>query len=358
MGFDHDWADSAPDEDCLMTDWTYDLDEDMILEDVVDPAAFAQSTEFELLEPSAPAVFTSQPRPLTQGIPFSKQKTTCQVCGLVILKKTLPRHVRVKHHQQRQLLPCSYCDRTFSRMDIVERHEREQHGEDIGTVECVYCGQDIRQRAIKDHFRSRKCREARASPKELERDSPSCRAQSGTSVFQGLGVEAAMDSILVCSYFLVNAALLRIALNAKLEISQDDALPLNTTHVPRQIHVELWELRGLAIRLTRKRLANIYAHDSAIAEVFSLALADLDIFGEQSEYCEAHIKHLESNKRSLNRLQEAGERMDGAAKATFDNAWRNALSKGLPLEDWYLRDFEKERLEYVDGFYEVFEVPR
>lgn len=100
-------------------------------------------------------------------LPPSAQRTKCSHpdCGIELLKKTLPRHMRTVHGTEDYQFHCELCDRTFKRKDIYERHRREQHDRDGNLVECATCGSEVCSRALKEHFQSQKCKHARAAAK-------------------------------------------------------------------------------------------------------------------------------------------------------------------------------------------------
>ena len=87
----------------------------------------------------------------------------CPMCGKTMLIKTLSRHIRAMHGSGYPA--CPLCEKICRRKDTLDRHMAEKHGEKagvFGTVECAVCGKSVRERALRDHFRSRACVEARA----------------------------------------------------------------------------------------------------------------------------------------------------------------------------------------------------
>ena len=124
------------------------------------------------LPPAHPAVAVPPPtaganvcqRRLThQKQPTAKRRTQCHICGLDLLKTTLHRHLWTRHgqqstSQQMTTYACSTCDQIFKRKDIRDNHEVEQHGGEVGYIECTYCGKVVRKRYLSQHFRRLVCR--------------------------------------------------------------------------------------------------------------------------------------------------------------------------------------------------------
>lgn len=120
--------------------------------------------------------------PRAQRSPPAKRKASCPICKSVMLRKTLQRHIDLKHNNRLPILRCSSCVAQFKRKDVLERHEREQHGDHPRTVTCSYCGRQVRERALNDHFKSRKCRVAGVVAKSKSKAQiPKTDAQSDCS---------------------------------------------------------------------------------------------------------------------------------------------------------------------------------
>ena len=129
----------------------------------------------------------------------------CEVCGHRFpLKKTLNRHLQTVHQQR--TFQCPDCPRKFNRKDIMTRHHTEQHGEkadEAGTVECMTCGDNVRERALEGHLKSRKCREGgnrHGDPGDaatIQR-----HKQDGTSVFTSLGIASLSNPFYICAHLL------------------------------------------------------------------------------------------------------------------------------------------------------------
>ena len=81
----------------------------------------------------------------------------CSLCQRRFkLRKSVSRHMRTVHSTKR--LRCSHCGHSFVRQDILDRHVRTQHQEPTGTVECKYCGKQVRPRSLPNHRASEACR--------------------------------------------------------------------------------------------------------------------------------------------------------------------------------------------------------
>ena len=99
---------------------------------------------------------TSRDLPLPVATPVQPLK--CLHCArLFARRKTLKRHLRTVHASR--TYPCSCCSRTFSRNDVRRRHEREQHKDETGTIECMFCGSHVRERALTGHMESQRCKD-------------------------------------------------------------------------------------------------------------------------------------------------------------------------------------------------------
>ena len=53
---------------------------------------------------------------------------------------------------------CYVCNQSFARKDILQRHWVEQHAGDSWTIRCRSCGAQVRERYLKQHLHTQKCR--------------------------------------------------------------------------------------------------------------------------------------------------------------------------------------------------------
>lgn len=185
---------------------------------------------------------------------WAKQKTTCPHCGTHLLKKTLRRHIRSAHFALDKSIECNVCKATFKRQDILERHIREQHklsDHGSGSVECVYCSQHVRERALKDHLGSRKCVAARARS-DPEGEAMSALATHEASVetitSQQREVAFAIDPETLCCISLAilfkTQGVMRVKLCTRLGGFR---LPARA-HQRREPGMHFWMFRAMALR--------------------------------------------------------------------------------------------------------------
>lgn len=240
----------------------------------------------------------------TKFVPWAKQKAPCKYCGQSMLKKTLLRHVRDKHSSQQQPVRCTYCNQTYSRADVLERHEREQHGAlagESGTTECVYCNQHVRDRAMKEHFRSRKCVEAQqADGRSVDQDPTHFQGASSLRNFivdHHIRLEGAIDAMRVCCRFWF--------MTMEISFLQDETKPVDSRKplLDRIAHSEhrisLLDMREHALRLTNRNLKHRRPEfgsidDPLLKAVSLLQDADAMTFGERSSIAKAHAWYLEA----------------------------------------------------------------
>lgn len=189
--------------------------------------------------------------------PWSKQKTTCSICGLVFLKKTLQRHIRDKHGSRRSSFECVVCENKFKRQDILDRHFSEQHGKDsgeAGTVECVYCHQHIRERALRDHLKSQRCSAIRKNPE--------CSGTGQMAVLSNVdssyiplswcGLESVVDAETAICF--TEAALFSVSLQLA---GVEPRSGVITRAAGVELHLyEFYAFRGLAIRSLQQELVD------------------------------------------------------------------------------------------------------
>lgn len=185
--------------------------------------------------------------------PVAKEVGKCPRCGKIISRKALSRHPKTKHttkHNQRRYR-CFECDAAFARKDILDRHQAEQHGDEVKAVQCPVCEARIRKRAIFDHFRSQGCLTAQTKA-DLDYFQALKRAQIAS-----LGKPGRFDAATVLDPLFISL----LHGFEFMDFDNYDAIPLN-----KKDHY--WKLRGLAIRTAIRGLK-----DPTEAEVQSLAFA-------------------------------------------------------------------------------------
>lgn len=151
------------------------------------------------------------------------------MCGKTMLIKTLSRHIRAMHGSGYPA--CPLCEKICRRKDTLDRHMAEKHGEKagvFGTVECAVCGKSVRERALRDHFRSRACVEARA------------KCSSVADVQTRIEISIRFDASTVLEPLDVIAELF-------------SAVDYQYIHLDPSLPPKLWELRGLAMRTMMRR---------------------------------------------------------------------------------------------------------
>lgn len=275
---------------------------------------------------------TSQFSPEKRKTLEYKQKAKCPRCGLEILRRVLQRHIRLKHDPQQQLKQCTSCGRKFRRQDNLERHEREQHGEDQGLVACVDCGRRVRERSLTDHFKSRKCVRARAAAKASVKASTLVYdADSYLPELSGrFGLQCVHNPLAACAYFCATAWFTRLNVWKELGYSLKPSYAIPTSRLPGDTLTELWNLRGLAIRLTRNGLEqnargsriNRQEHDRNMLQLIVSRAAETFVSGSGSPPLEAHHSYLKSRDWFLNKRFES---FLDLAQVT-DLAWKGVSS--------------------------------
>ena len=92
----------------------------------------------------------------------AKKRIRCEHCGELLLKKALQRHIRRKHGNGDDRVPCELCSKTFEGRDTLQRHEKEQQiGNVRNNIVCQRCRATVRRRALNEHRRSQACRGSR-----------------------------------------------------------------------------------------------------------------------------------------------------------------------------------------------------
>ena len=78
-------------------------------------------------------------------------------------------------HNAKDTYVCTLCDERFTRLDSLERHQENQHGN--SKVDCQACGKSVRKDALQQHQQGSQCRHAA----ELRREAMQMRAVRPTA---------------------------------------------------------------------------------------------------------------------------------------------------------------------------------
>jgi uncharacterized CHY-type Zn-finger protein len=223
----------------------------------------------------------------------SKQRTNCPICNLDLLRKTLLRHMRSLHHGGTPRVRCLPCQKLFSRIDTLERHGREQHGGESNVVKCDICGDCVSTRALREHAKSQKCKNARVSANR----SKSNHYDSGLHMIRVIpsGLGSISDPLVVAAWLHRYTLLARWTAESKSASAEvgwprehEDRLVL-----PCDILPELWRLRHIALTQSRAAIAKIADSssrmacppnivDDSIIQISLLNAVDTFIFGNNS----------------------------------------------------------------------------
>lgn len=273
---------------------------------IADGTTDAQNETVTESQPQAQRKSSAKSRSRVLNIQGSKT-TSCPICGVLLLKRTLPRHVKYKHQPQVQAIRCAYCTKTFSRRNVRDRHEEEQHGTEVSLMECLNCGQEIRKRTKHEHLRSRRCMEARNNSQILEaRRSGVFGAQGSREVTVNtcesviypdvsgrFGLVSVADPVIVYCILMGTLWGIRCTLLHQSERRKRIfELPVLHMTLPRGYQAELLELRELAILLLQRDLVGNPRRRTT--QVVLLHIIDSLIFGPDSEACAAHRSYLKS----------------------------------------------------------------
>lgn len=189
---------------------------------------------------------------------------------------------------------------------MLERHAREQHGYDQGTVTCSYCGRQVRERALNDHCKSRKCRSTRDAMKSSSNaKTKMANANTNDAEFPvGYSIPSLHDAMLAC---LELHAMVVDVYHAASSLMPPTGYPRTSSavftsheHVLQEVVQKLWQIRGIAFRLMYRGLKGVgdsdqvgdYKQDTNIILICMLSAADDIIFGGKS----AHTSYLESHR--------------------------------------------------------------
>lgn len=280
---------------------------------------------------------------MNMDLPAAKRRVACPTCGLLLLRKTLKRHMNTKHAATQLQFQCSHCPSQFAREDILRRHEVTQHLSTMETVPCPHCGIHIRQRALLEHQASQKCNRARQFvAKKLDL----------ISAAQSFGPQAMTDALAACCYLFMKAWVFEETSNKVGPMSSRVAL---CSTLPSLDLMILGRLRHEAMHSTRcvlaLRIRTPDEYDYAMVLVWLLKEADENIFGFGSVQSNSHLKYLISQYFHFNNTPGPANAMSRLILAA-----RNEYIKSLPraeqdrlvlgledLGDW----IEKLRLYHV-----------
>ena len=274
-----------------------------------------------------------------------KENASCPICGLVTLKKTLDRHIQ-SNHQRKLPISCSFCGKTFARKDIRKRHELEQHYGDTELAQCVHCGNQVRQRVLKDHWNSQRCRRARTLKTSLD-------------FSQRFGPETVTDGLPVCIrlFNFCRYGILEWDRSASSRFGPCYPIVSSSSPLPEHVLGQICKLRSLAICLTQSMLEKAWIGVRELFQIMVLGTADKWIFGGHSEEAKTHSRYVISMYDSAQSQQcnfydvkkviilakegmhDIDRRKLDAREAPGDD-WETQLSSILPV--WW--DLHKEYL--------------
>lgn len=224
------------------------------------------------------------------GIPYEKQKAACQICGILILRKTLARHIQNKHTEG-FLHECNVCQQQFKRLDIFQRHQREQHTRNRSASKCDYCGKIVKRRVMRSHLESSSCLAARRrySGSTQRASAFAIREEYILPLSAQFTIRPNVDAVIICSYLYSTSLFLTL----KVEEGQ-----LVAHYVPRQVQDELrFELetkRSRALIATREMVRREPSSAESILAILLLSFADTTLFGAESSDALAHTRYLSS----------------------------------------------------------------
>ena len=241
-----------------------------------------------------------------------QKRIKCPICDRSMLKRVLDRHLRTVH-QQGSDYECSLCGEKFIRPDSVSRHEREQHGDKTGLVECIMCGANVRERYLNDHFRSRKCSDSQAQKDRLDWNAtPLLRDNTLGSISNQTG-DSVGDLDSLCAYLFV-----RCTPFGRFDCAFENASFRVFYYPEGKVTVDILELQRLAIRSITRRLENTSwrQHLREALELFTLA--NIMINGPSSG---------EGHWRALKKLLGQGVLDPSRARLLLTRAWYDAKAR-------------------------------
>lgn len=225
---------------------------------------------------------------------YEKQKTTCALCGVVLLRKTLLRHIQHKHLLKLSL-KCGICDQSFKRLDILKRHEREQHADDNDTVECTHCGKVVKRRVMKSHFESNRCMVARKRLDLSDFEQMTIDThQKTTHLSSPKHTPEVVDPVVLCIYTFGISLLVATQIDGW----EDFDKIIRAAPIYRQAKIELMNTRDRALHSVRTTLHDNSLGEARLIAVFLLLFADGEAFGWDSTEAVAHAKYLDAVHQS------------------------------------------------------------
>ena len=272
---------------------------------------------------------------------------SCELCGdKFTTRSTLLRHIRVSRRHRRDedssiSYDCPLCTRKFYRKDNLERHRAEQHAK-IERVECMRCGQRIKDRSLDVHLRSHRCMSHRYDTKfepDATPTSPDARTRMLAAILQQTEEDCELFKLLsasnLCDPLYVSTYLRHIASKGVELFGNSDGLQL----VPKEVQIEVYRLRGLTIRFIVRSLASGPIDDALHGAIRTFASTESMLFPEAPKIDSAVTKWL-GIERS-HRLQE----VLSSAKYALDH-W-NFVSTGARTLTMLKNDEETRDLSFM-----------
>lgn len=244
----------------------------------------------------------------------------CSLCPKSFpLQKTLNRHTRTVHFENSY--PCHICSQTFSREDVRNRHEVEQHGDKDGTVECVFCGAQIRERAMDGHIQSRTCQEAQQKSLKSNSSNVDLCHCDGSLVVE---LEAIRDPLLLCALLA-----LRSVENGCNEWLQSTTLDIAPTVSKLKPTIEILELQSYVITAITRQIRDAKIDCALYAAIDMLREILAAMYGLKEMRC-----HIETTNSLLDQFTKAQglrtrSKFVGLVQQCLKNALEEAGSAGL-----------------------------
>lgn len=210
------------------------------------------------------------------------ERGTCPLCERNMLKRVLNRHLRTMHYRI-QNFQCLKCPETFIRQDSLTRHGREQHGDMTRLVRCSVCGAHLRRRALVDHNKSRKCRDAIMKQDKsysiataIQRDNnfPSIRSPTKNSI---------ANPVIICAYLYAKSTLYASA-NWTMRASSSIKTAVARYSPRLGVTTEVLELQSLAMQsiIRKLRFSRLDQDPDLVTALYIFSYAYLLINGPES----------------------------------------------------------------------------